>query len=204
MGNDMINVRGLYRRLNPRLKWRGVRGLRYDERGVSAVEFAMIAPVLVLIYLGCVELSLMMRVDRRVTSTSAALGDLTARLTVVTEADMEEMYNAAAVMMQPYDMDTTRMRITSIVDTGDGSPTVDWSDAHNMTAYANGATVTVPAGIIPSPGSVIMAEVEYDYEGTFAVAFETSRTLKDKFYLRPRRVSTIPREDEGAGFGPTS
>lgn len=200
----MMRIPDLCKRLNPRLKWRGVRGLCYDERGVSAVEFALIAPVLVLIYLGCIELSLMMRADRRVTSTSAALGDLTARLAVVTEADMEEMFSAASVMMQPYDIDDVRMRITSIVDNGDGAPTVDWSDGHNMTAYANGATVTVPDGIIPSPGSVIMAEVEYDYEGTFAVAFETSRTLSDKFYLRPRRVSTIPREDEGTGFGPGS
>ncbi len=200
----MIGLGGLFRRLNPRVKWCGIRGLHRDERGVSAVEFALIAPVLVLIYLGCAELSLMMRADRRVTSTSAALGDLTARLTVVTEEDMAEMYSAASVMMQPYDMDIARLRITSIVDTGNGSPTVDWSDGHNMTAYAQGATVTVPAGIVPSPGSVIMAEVEYDYEGTFALAFETSRTLKDKFYLRPRRVSTIPREDPGQGFGPAS
>jgi Flp pilus assembly protein TadG len=188
-------------RLNPRTKWRGVRGLRYDERGVSAVEFALIAPVLVLIYLGCIELSMMMRADRRVTSTSAALGDLTARLTTVTNEDMEEMFAAATVMMQPYDAETARMRITSLVDNGDGSPTVAWSEGHNFEGYAVGSTLTVPAGVVPSPGSVIIAEVEFDYEGTFAVAFENERTLSDKFYLRPRRVTNIPRDGSG-GFGP--
>ena len=82
----------LLSRLNPRLKWRGVRGIRYNQDGVSAVEFALIAPILILIYLGAVELSLLMRVDRRVTSTTASLGDLTARLSTVTDDDMEEMF----------------------------------------------------------------------------------------------------------------
>ena len=87
--------RSLLSRLNPRLKWRGVRGIRYNQDGVSALEFALIAPVLILIYLGAVELSLLMRIDRRVTSTSASLGDLTARLATVTDDDMSEMFQAA-------------------------------------------------------------------------------------------------------------
>jgi Flp pilus assembly protein TadG len=86
-----MSVTGFLSALNPRTKWRGMRGLRYNEAGVSAVEFALIAPVMVLIYLGCIELSFLMRVDRRVTSTSAALGDLTARLSSVTDADMNEI-----------------------------------------------------------------------------------------------------------------
>jgi hypothetical protein len=70
-----------------------------------------------------------------------------------------------------------------------------------MSPLANGATVTVPAGVIPTPGSVIMAEVEYDYVGTFAVAFNNSRTLSDRFYLRPRRVPVISRTaNDGAGL----
>ena len=197
--------RSLLSRLNPRLKWRGVRGIRYNQDGVSALEFALIAPVLILIYLGAVELSLLMRIDRRVTSTSASLGDLTARLATVTDDDMSEMFQAAEVMMQPYDAADGRMRITSIVDSGDGNPKVAWSDAYNMAAYAPGDTVTVPTGIIPSPGSVIMSEVQYDYTSDFGYVISTSKTISDKFYLRPRRVSEIARVSSGGDpFGPTS
>ncbi|MEZ5953342.1 MAG: TadE/TadG family type IV pilus assembly protein [Hyphomonas sp.] len=200
--------RSILSRLNPRLKWRGVRGIRYNEDGVSALEFALIAPVLILIYLGAVELSLLMRVDRRVTSTSASLGDLTARLATVTDNDMGEMFQAAEVMMQPYNAGDARMRITSIVDDGDGNPKVDWSDAYNMDAYTPGATVVVPAGIIPSPGSIVMAEVEYDYDSSFGYVIQTSKTISDKFYLRPRRVDKITRvstaDDGDTPFGPTS
>lgn len=198
----------LLSRLNPRLKWRGIRGLRYNEQGISAVEFALIAPLLIILYLGAIELSLLMEADRRVTQTSASLGDLTARLSTVTDSDMAEMFAAAKVLMYPYEADSAQMRITSIVDSGDGNPKVAWSDAHNMTAYTKGTTVTLPDGIMPSPGSIIMAEVSYEYVSEFGYIISTSKTISDKFYLRPRRVSEIARvSTAGSGsnpFGPTS
>ena len=200
--------RKLLSRLNPRLKWRGIRGLRYNERGISAVEFALISPLLIMLYLGAIELNFLMEADRRVTQTSASLGDLTARLSTVTDSDMAEMFAAAKVLMEPYDATAAEMRISSIVDNGDGNPKVAWSDAHNMTPYSKGATVTIPAGIMPSPGSIILAEVNYSYESDIGYIISTSKTISDKFYLRPRRVSEIARVTSSSSgtnpFGPTS
>ena len=196
----------LLSRLNPRLKWRGVRGIRYNQDGVSAVEFALIAPILILIYLGAVELSLLMRVDRRVTSTTASLGDLTARLSTVTDDDMEEMFAAAEVMMQPYDAQKATMRISSIVDDGDGVPKVDWSDSYMMPAYNKGVKIDVPEGIISSPGSIILAEVVYEYDSKLGGFLKSAQTITDEFYLRPRRVTEIARVTNGKNnsFAPTS
>ena len=201
-----MRVSSLLRRLNPRTKWRGVRGIRYNEEGVSAVEFALIAPVLILIYLGCIELSFMMRVDRRVTTTSAQLGDLTARLASVDNQDMSEMFQAARILMQPYDVNKARMRISSIQATAAGVTTVVWSDGYNMSSYAPGTPITVPAGIVQPGGTVIMSEVEYVYESQFGSIISNNQTMKDRFYLRPRRVNSIPRLPTGGGpgFGPTS
>ena len=56
-----------------------------DEDGISAVEFALIAPLMAMIYFGCIELSLMMTLDRKVTGATAALGDLTSRASSVDE-----------------------------------------------------------------------------------------------------------------------
>ena len=121
---------------------------------------------------------------------------------------MGEMFNAAKIMMQPYEAGSTGMRITSIVDKGDGRPKVAWSDAHLMTAYAPGTTVTLPAGLMPSPGSIIVSEVQYDYKSDIGYIISTSRTVSDKFYLRPRRVTEIARvttAKKGENpFGPTS
>ena len=60
-----MSAKSFLSRMNRRLKWRGIQGLHYNEKGVSAVEFALIAPLMVLIYFGCIELSFLMRMDRR-------------------------------------------------------------------------------------------------------------------------------------------
>lgn len=200
----MSKFKSLLRKLNPRTKWRGVRGIRYNEDGVSAVEFALIAPVLVIIYLGCIELSFLMRVDRRVTTTSASLGDLTARLASVDNKDMAEMFQAARLLMQPYDVNKAKMRISSIQATAAGVTTVVWSDGYNMSSYAPGTPVTVPSGIVTPGGSVILAEVVYEYESQFGSIVKNKQNISDSFYLRPRRVNSIPRTPTGGGpgFGP--
>ncbi|PKP82118.1 MAG: pilus assembly protein [Alphaproteobacteria bacterium HGW-Alphaproteobacteria-18] len=186
----------------------GLKSLLRNEDGVSAVEFAIIAPVMVLIFFGCIELSYLMRVDRRVTATAASLGDLTARLVSVTDDDMRELYNAANVMMQPYPASETRMRITSIVDNGNGQKRVAWSEGYRIEPRPVGSVVMVPDGIVPQPGSIILTEVEYDYSSSFGFVIDTSMTMTDTFYLRPRRVTNIQRITSGGGgspaFGPTS
>lgn len=196
-------MKKLLSKLNPRFKWRGVKGIRYNEDGVSAIEFALIAPVMVLLFFGCVELSLMMRADRRVTTTAASLGDLTARLNSVTNDDLRELFAAANLMMQPYDVNATRLRLTSIEDNGSGATVVGWSEGAGMYAYSPGTSLTVPSGIVPATGSVIMAEVEYDYTNTFGFMFDASSTFTDRFYLRPRRVDVIPRQNNGDPSDPS-
>ncbi len=174
-----------------------------DQRGVSAVEFALIAPLMLLLYLGSVELSVMMRMDRKVTATASALGDLTSRLSVVSDNDMREMFDAANVMLDPHPAANARMRITSIIDTGEALPVVAWSDAYGHTAYTPGASITLPDGIVPPSGSVIMAEVEIDHVSNTSFLIGGSKLIRETFYLRPRRVQTIDRNTSGgAAFGP--
>lgn len=187
-------------------KPRTLMGMLRNQDGISAVEFAFIAPLMLLIYFGCIELSFLMRVDRKVTATAHSLGDLTARLATVTDEDMRELYNAATVLMQPYPAAQTRMRITSVVDNGNGQTRVAWSDGHNLPDRMVGSLVTIPEGIVPSPGSIILTEVEYDYSSNIGFVINSTMTMKDTFYLRPRRVTNIERTSGGGsgGFGPAS
>jgi len=175
--------------------------LRRDKKGVSAVEFALIAPVLVCFYFGCIEISTMLITDRKVTSTAASVGDLVARLPSIDTTEMNNVFNSTVINMAPNDFTDTRIRVTSIQYASDGvTPVVGWSrSTSNWTAHANGNIMTVPTGIIPAGGSVVLTEVEFDYSSITGLydpntgfLFDVSRTMTDSYYARPRRVDIIP------------
>ena len=186
-----------------------------SESGISAVEFALIAPLMAVIYFGCIELSLMMTLDRKVTGATAALGDLTARASNVTNSDLSDIFEATRMVMQPSDMSKADMRVTSLIDDGtdaDSSDGIDakvvWSDAcGSLSALATDATVTIPANLVPTNGTIIMAEIEYPFDSPIGFFFQNQKDLTDKFYLRPRRVDSITRDTSTGtvtcGFTPT-
>lgn len=171
----------------------------HSEDGISAVEFALIAPLMAMIYFGCIELSLMMTLDRKVTGATAALGDLTSRTSSVTNDDLTDIFEATRMVMQPNDMTKSRMRVSSLYEDS-GQVKVAWSDGCNLTPYSDDEVVTIPANLIPTDGTIIMAEIEYDYVSGIGYFFSSSKTLTDKFYLRPRRVDSITRDRTDGTF----
>lgn len=181
------------RQMQKRFKLRNIRGIFRAKDGISAVEFALIAPLMFLIYGACIELSFMMMLDRKVTTATATLGDLTARAATMKNEDVTEVFEAARMIFQPNDITVARMRISSIYDDG-GVNKVAWSDGYNLTAYTDNEVITVPANLVPEGGSIIYAEIEYDYDSKLGYFFRSKKTLSDDFYLRPRRVEFVARD----------
>ena len=171
-------------------------GLHRDEDGISAIEFALVAPFLALLYFGCIELSLMMQTDRRVTSAASTMGDLVARAAVMSDGDIADVFQASRMIFEPSPIENARLRVSSLVESG-GTISVAWSDANeNWEPHAPGTTMTVPANLVPAGGSVIFAEVEYDYTSDIGYVIDNTRILSDEFYLRPRRVNQISRQTD--------
>ena len=186
-----------------RLKWRGLKTIDKNIEGVAAVEFALILPLLALLYLGGIELSLLMQADRRVTTVTATIGDLASRQTTLNNDDVSDIFDAARIIISPLDPALAQMRLSSLVADNNGQVTVEWSDGCNTTPRADGSSVgDLPQGIVPAGGSIILAEVMYEYDSlvNFLTDGENGRaisdvTLDDRFYLRPRRTEVIERDD---------
>ena len=75
---------------------------RRDQRGVSAVEFAMLLPLMITLYLGAVEISQGVAIDRKVTLTARTVADLASQVTSINNSDMTNMLNAAAAVIAPF------------------------------------------------------------------------------------------------------
>ena len=189
----LLNIKNIFNRFN----LRGLKSFRRNTEGVSAIEFAIVAPVMVFIYFGGMELSLLMQADRRVTTVAATIGDLASRETVLDDNDIADIFSAAGILIIPLDSATARMRISNLVADGNGVVTVDWSDASaNFSPRAPGSNIPdIPNGVIANNGSAIMAEVEYMYQSELDYLPSARQTLRDTFYLRPRRTNLIIRDD---------
>ena len=169
-------------------------GLAKDERGVSAVEFAMLLPLMLSLYLGAVEVSQGIGADRKVTLTARTVADLVSQVTSVSNNDMTNSLNAASAVMSPYSVSNLKVVVTSVTIDAQGKATVAWSDTLNGTARSPGATVTLPSALnIPST-SLIWSEVQYTYTPVVGHYITGSLTLKDQIYMRPRLSDCVTRD----------
>lgn len=171
-----------------------LRGLGRDRRGVSAVEFALIAPFMILLYLGAVEISLALSIDRKITSVASALADLVAQDDVITDDEIVDILNAGRVIVAPFSPTPLQTRITSVMMDARGDVAVQWSDASGLSPHAEGSSPAMPGGVLQPNRSVIMVEVEYPYETMFNVLGVSRFEISEVFYLRPRRSMVVSRE----------
>ena len=176
---------------------RSARRLARDTRGVSAVEFALILPIMITMYIGAVEISHALTVDRRVTSVASSAADLTAQTKQVTSASMQDIFTAANSIMLPYSAAPISIVLTSVVADENNDTTVGWSCSLNGSTYADGSAFTLPNGLTQPYSSVIVAEVTYNYIPPIGEFITGGITMAEKFYLRPRRSLTV--EWQGAG-----
>ncbi|HWD14697.1 pilus assembly protein [Pseudochrobactrum sp. sp1633] len=72
-----------------------------DERGVSAVEFALLLPVMVIIYAGVADVSRGVEVNRKVNRVASMVGDLLSKQINVTPSQLDDIFNIGATVMAP-------------------------------------------------------------------------------------------------------
>ena len=86
-----------------------------DCRGVAATEFAMIVPLMLVMFFGTVEFSSGVAVDRKVTLVARTLSDLTSQSTSVTDTDLSNFFAASIGIMTPYSATPTKSTITESI-----------------------------------------------------------------------------------------
>ncbi|MCB1476063.1 MAG: pilus assembly protein [Rhodobiaceae bacterium] len=163
------------------------------REGVSAVEFALVLPFLILLYLGGTELSHAITVDRKLTAMTSSVADLVSQAAVIENAEMNGIFNAVSAILAPYSANDATVVVSSIKVDSNGVAKVDWSDGFHKAARAKGSTVTLPAGIAEKGTTIIMAEGTYTYSPQFGAALTGPVNLSDSFYLRPRVTDSIQR-----------
>ncbi len=177
--------------------------LARDRRGSSAVEFAIIAPLMLGLYIGCVEISDGVAADRKVTLTAGALANLASQVQTIDATGMSNIMNAATAIISPYSAGNLTTTLTCIKIDATKAATVAWSNTVGGTAHSTGSTITIPSEIAVASSSLVLAEVTYLYKPVtgyipaWSHIAATGITLSDKMYMSPR--ITAPVYDDGSG-----
>ncbi len=171
-----------------------------DESGVSAVEFAILLPLMLTMYLGGVEVSQAVSADRKTTLVSHTIADLTAQGSNATSAtDIPNFFNAGTAVAYPFSSSTLKMTLTSVcIDSTGTRATVAWSRTQNGTARSGNVTSSIPTALMVASTSLIWGEAAYAYKPTVGWTITGTLNLKDQFFLRPRLSSSVTLDSAAA------
>jgi Flp pilus assembly protein TadG len=164
-----------------------------DRRGLSAVEFALLLPLMLTLYLGGVEVSNGVAANRKVAITARTVSDLAARMTTIHNADMTNILGASSAVIAPYSPANLQVTVSEVSIDNKGNATIAWSDSLYGTPHTVGQTMTIPAALAVPNTSLILGEVQYKYNPTFGYVLTGTMTLKGQMYMAPRLSSTVTR-----------
>jgi Flp pilus assembly protein TadG len=168
-----------------------VRRLIGDDRGVSAVEFAIVAPILIIFYFGVTELCQGFMAQKRMGHVSAIVADMITQQQTVNVETLNDIMAVGEVIMQPFPTASLHQRVSS-VSRLNGVDTVNWSLNDGM---VEDPAFTVPADMIGDNQSVIVAEVTYHYDSPADYFLPHGATFRHVYFLLPRHVNLIPCTD---------
>lgn len=148
-----------------------------NQKGIAAVEFALIAPVLLFLYLGATDLTQALAIDRKLGIFASTVSDLVAQEKQISDNDIKGLVEAGAAIMRPFPTDDTALLLTIFqVKDGSSSVTCNWPDRSGPNA-----------GILPdeimglAEGQyVVLASARDDYKPMFGTIFNTSMPLEQR------------------------
>lgn len=162
------------------------------NEGVAAVEFALILPVMLLVYIGTTEASALISMDRRIDTAAATLGDLVSQSKdEISTAELTNYFRAADSIMQPYGgaVDDLQQIVTSVYVDANSNTSVRWSRRNDGTeGHAVDTEMVLPAEItdIARDNYVIVSEAHYDYLPLRGIVFNQPISLYSENFYMPR------------------
>ncbi len=171
-----------------------LRNLAGDSSGIAATEFAVIVPLMLVMFFGTVEFSSGIAVDRKVTMMARTLSDLTSQSTTVGDTDVANFFAASAGIMTPYSATPTKATISELyVDPTTHVARVQWSKSYQGgTTRALSSIVAVPAALAVGGTYLIFSEVSYRYVPTIGYVMAAAGVnLSEVSYTRPRQSTCV-------------
>lgn len=171
------------------------RRFKKSIEGIAAVEFGLVAPVMLIMLIGTIEISRAISIDRRFGLATAMVGDLVAREEEMTADDLNAIYDIVDHVMEPYDASRIKIAVIPVkAASDDKTNTKVYASATNrpalngMSTPAGCANYGLTAGLVDEGESVIVVESSYAFTPLLVNEFIGAKTWTDKAVLSPRNA----------------
>jgi Flp pilus assembly protein TadG len=170
------------------------RKLRDHTEGVAAIEFALVIPLVIIVYAGGFEIVQAATVNRKLTDTTVQLANVTTQYTSVATADLNNIFAASSQIMAPYPTGSLTIVVTEVQTDASKHGTVAWSQGYptGTPCLAKNSVVTLPAGFASAGAYYILVQTTYSYAPTIGSAFVHTIPMTDQIFMVPRQSTSIP------------
>ena len=165
-----------------------------SRSGLAAVEFAFIAPVMILLFFGVIEGSAAYSTSRKVLMSANTLADLVAQETSITKDSLDDLFVGMEDVIDPRDIDVTFRVVSVYLDTATGEVKVGWSrDSNDAVPYPADSVYPgdLDASLLDDAASLIVTETEYEYASPISQKVIGALTLQKTATRWPRLSSKV-------------
>lgn len=194
-----------------RLRGSGLRWLD-DRRGAAAIEFAFIAPILLMLYFVTMEVAQGIETNKKVGRIGSMVADLVTQQQTMSPSELRAIMQIGEAILQPYNRSRPTITVTAIKITDESSPEAEvvWSrrlaDGEFSEPFVEGSETTVPEKLKIRDTFLVRVSGGLEYRPIITWTAEQKTALglaaafdkiemKETYYLRPRMSSEIRCED---------
>lgn len=169
-----------------------------DERGVSAIEFVLIFPLLVTMLAGTVDIGQALTVSRKMNQVVSTLGDMTSQRGAWTTADIDAIIAGTATIIEPYGKADLKIDLAILDVDASLSAKVKWARSYNKSALTKdvASPVPIPTSIAQSGVQLIAVKATYSLTTPFSKLLKpitgvTTYEYEKTYIMRPRTGNVI-------------
>ena len=165
-----------------------------DRKGLAAIEFALLAPIMVFLFFATVEGSDALATSRRVSLSVNTIADLVAQETEIQTSALGDLFTGMEDIIDQGSITVDFRVVSLVVDPVTNDVVVHWSrDNSGGAPYAPGTVYAGPADVslLDPTASIIVSEVMYNYTPTLTNKLLPSVSFKKHATRWPRRTFRV-------------
>jgi len=160
-----------------------------DERGSAAVDMIVVLPIMLMVFTSVVELTSVLRLDRKVVAAAQTTADLITQRREVSNADLNDILRAAELILEPYPASGHSVGIVGVEYDINDAPQILWPG--RQTGGTVPDALVRAAGLGTEGEGVVVVRVTYSYTPVFFDFLLGQTTLEETTVLRPRRSTIV-------------